>query len=125
MFAKTALVRKLPHTSDQALSYLEDKILKFAVVLLASWIMAKIEKRSIAAYGLPWRKMFGRRFWQGAAMAFAGLTGFLALAHLAKLFSFGDIAPHSGDIWKWGALYGFGFIVVALEEEFHYRGYQL
>jgi len=125
MFAKAALIRRIPHSSDQALRYLEDKILKFAVILLASWIMARIETRSIAAYGLPWRKMFGRRFWHGAAMAFAGLTGFLALAHFGGIFSFGEIAKRSSDILKWGALYGFGFIVVALEEEFHYRGYQL
>lgn len=71
MFAKAALIRRLPHSSDQAMSYLVDKILKFALILLASWIMAKIEARTIADYGLPWRQMFGRQFWTGAAMPFA------------------------------------------------------
>ena len=125
MFAKAALIRTLPHTSDQAISYLVDKILKFAVILLASWIMAKIEARTIADYGLPWRKMFGHRFWKGAAMAFLGLTAFLTLSHFFGVFRFGEIALRSNEIWKWGALYGVGFVVVALEEEFHYRGYQL
>ena len=125
MFAKAALIRRLPHSSDQAVSYLVDKVLKFAVFLLASWIMAKIETRTIADYGLPWRKMFGPRFWTGAAMALVGLTGFLTLARLAGVFRFGEVALRGNEIWKWGALYGFGFIIVALEEEFHYRGYGL
>ena len=125
MFAKAALIRTLPHSSDQAISYLVDKILKFAVILLATWIMAKIEARTIADYGLPWRKMFGHRFWKGAAMAFLGLTAFLTLSHFFGVFRFGEIALRGNEIWKWGALYGVGFVVVALEEEFHYRGYQL
>jgi len=125
MFARTILIRNLPNSGDQAVRYLVDKILKFAVFLLASWIMAKIEARTIADYGLPWRKMFGHSFWKGAAMAFFGLTGFLALLRFAGLFRFGEIALPGSEIWKWGALYGFGFIVVALEEEFHYRGYGL
>jgi membrane protease YdiL (CAAX protease family) len=125
MFAKAALIRRLPHSSDQAVSYLVDKVLKFIVFLLASWIMAKIETRTIADYGLPWWKMFGRPFWIGAAMALVGLTGFLTLARLAGVFRFGELALRGNEMWKWGALYGFGFIIVALEEEFHYRGYGL
>jgi len=125
MWAKTALLRKVLHNTDPALRYVMDKFLKFAVILLASWIMARIESRTIAAYGLPWRTMFGRRFWKGAAMAFVGLTGFLTLAHFAKVFSFGGIALRGNEIWKWGLLYSIGFIIVALEEEFHYRGYLL
>jgi len=85
MFAKAALIRTLPHGGDRAISYLVDKILKFAVILLASWIMAKIEARTIADYGLPWRKMFGHRFWKGAAMAFLGLTAFLTMSHLSRV----------------------------------------
>jgi membrane protease YdiL (CAAX protease family) len=125
MFAKDALIRELPHSSDQAISYLVDKIMKFGVILLASWMMAKIETRTIADYALPWRKMFGHRFWEGVAMAFVGLTGFLTLSHFAGVFRFGEVALRGNEIWKWGALYGFGFIVVALEEEFRYRGYGL
>ena len=125
MFAKAALLRKLPHNSDPVVGYLIDKTMKFGVILLASWIMAKIEARTIADYGLPWRKMFGHRFWGGVAMAFVGLTGFLTLSHFAGVFRFGEIAQRGTEIWKWAALYGFGFIIVALEEEFHYRGYGL
>jgi membrane protease YdiL (CAAX protease family) len=125
MFVKAAVMHALPHFRDTAFKYLADKVLKFAVFLLASWIMARIEARTISDYGLPWRKAFGRQFWQGAVAAFIGLAGFLATLRVAGLFHFGGITLHGNEIWKWGALSGFGFIVVALEEEFHYRGYGL
>lgn len=125
MVAKTALIRVLPHSTDQATTYLVDKILKFAVFLLGSWIMARIEARTIADYGLPWRRMFGRQFWEGAVVAFVCLSAFLITLRVVGLFRFGGMALHGSDIWKWGALYGLGFMIVALEEEFHYRGYGL
>jgi len=125
MVVKAAIIRMLPHFSNAAFTYLADKILKFATFLLASWIMARIEARRISDYGLPWRKALGRQFWLGAIAAFIGLAGFLATLRVAGLFHFGGIALHGAETWKWGTLYGFGFIVVALEEEFHYRGYGL
>ena len=125
MVVKAGVMRTLPHFSDTAFTYLADKILKFAVFLLATWIMARIEARTISDYGLPWRKMFGRQFWQGVMGACIGLAGFLAVLRVAGLFHFGGVTLHGSEIWKWGTLYGFGFIVVALEEEFHYRGYGL
>ena len=125
MFAKAVLIASLPRSSDQAVNYLLDKILKFAVFLLASWVMAKIEVRTIADYGLPGARMFGKRFWKGAAIAFLGLTGLLTLSRFIGVFRFGEMALRGNQIWKWGVLYGVGFIIVALEEEFHYRGYGL
>ena len=35
-------------------------------LLIATWIMGRIERRTFADLGLPWRRAFGRRFWQGA-----------------------------------------------------------
>src|SRR5215510_11500899 len=55
MFAKAAIIHTLPNSSDQAVNYLLNKTLKFTVFLLASRIMGRIEARTIADYGLPWR----------------------------------------------------------------------
>jgi len=118
------LVRTLPW-SNTAATYLTDKTLKFGIFLIASWIMGRFESRTISQYGLPWRKMFGRQFWLGAGMALVGLMFFLLVLRAVGVYSFGTIAISTGAIWKWGCLYGIGFAVVALEEEFHYRGYVL
>lgn len=37
-----------------------------AALLLASFVMARIEGRTLADYGLPLRRAFRCRFWQGA-----------------------------------------------------------
>lgn len=40
-----------------------------STLLLTAWIMARMEGRSLADYGLPWRRAFCLQFWQGAALA--------------------------------------------------------
>src|SRR5580698_7872624 len=58
-------------------------------LLIATWIMSRIERRTFADYGLPWRRAFGRRFWQGAGFSFASFTALLLVMHLAGVFYFG------------------------------------
>ena len=58
-------------------------------------------------------------------MALLCLSAFLIASRAAGLFRFGEIALQGGEIWKWAGLYACGFMIVALEEEFHYRGYGL
>jgi membrane protease YdiL (CAAX protease family) len=98
----------------------------FAVaVFLANWIMARIEGRSIADYGLPWRRALCRQYWQGAAISFASLTIFLLVLHLAGAFSFGSPTLHGADIWKYGAIWAVPMFLGTLLEDFFYRGYLL
>ncbi len=98
----------------------------FAVaVFLASWIMAKIEGRSIADYGLPWRRAFCRQYWQGAAISIASLTILLLVLRLAGAFSFGSPTLHGSDVWKYGAIWTIPMFLAALLEDFFYRGYLL
>ena len=98
----------------------------FAVaVFLVSWIMAKIEGRSIADYGLPWRRAFCRQYWQGAAISIVSLTILLWVLRLAGVFSFGSPTLHGADIWKYGAIWTVPLFLAALLEDFFYRGYML
>jgi uncharacterized protein len=97
----------------------------FAAVLFASGIMAKIERRSTADYGLPWRRAFCGQFWLGAAFSFASLTVLLLGIHLAGGFSFGSLALHGADIWKYGVFWTVPLFLGAVLEDFFYRGYLL
>ena len=99
--------------------------ISLAALFLASGIMATIEGRSIGDYGLPWRRAFCGQFWQGAAISFASLTALLSGLRLAGVFSFGSLALHGADIWRNGILWSVGFFLVALFEDFLYRGYLL
>ncbi|HZP24888.1 MAG TPA: CPBP family intramembrane glutamic endopeptidase, partial [Terriglobales bacterium] len=94
-------------------------------LLIATWIMGRIERRTLADYGLPWRRAFGRQFWQGAGFSFASFTVLLLVMRLAGVFSFGVFALHGFDVWKYAAAWGVLGFLGALLEDFFYRGYLL
>lgn len=119
-----AVARLLPHADNTAL-FLIREVADFLILVFVSWTMGRIEHRTIAEYGLPWRKMFGAQFWQGALLGFASITTLLVVMRLAGVFYFGTIALHGAEIWKWAAIYALVFVLVALREEFRARGYGL
>jgi uncharacterized protein len=94
-------------------------------LLIATWIMGRIEGRTLADYGLPWRRAFGRQFWQGAGFSFASFTVLLLVMRVAGAFWFGPITLHGLDIWKYGAAWAALVFLGALLEDFFYRGYLL
>jgi len=103
----------LPRADDTTL-FLVFELIDFFIFLFASWIMGRLEGRTVAEYGLPWRKMFGLQFWQGAFFGFASITGLLIAMRAFKVFYFGRFVLHGFDIWRWGVIYGrLLFILVA------------
>jgi len=123
--ASNLLTRWLMPGADDTTLFLVREVMDFLVFLFASWNMGQMESRTIGDYGLPWRKMFGAQFWQGALLGFAAITGLLVMMRLARVFYFGTIGLHGGDVWKWAIVYALVFILVALREEFRARGYTL
>ncbi len=94
-------------------------------LVIATWIMGRIERRTFADYGLPWRRAFGRQFWQGAFLSFSSFTILLLVMRLAGVLSFGAIALHGWDVWKYAAAWAVLGFLGALLEDFFYRGYLL
>ena len=123
--ASNLLIRRLLHGADDSTVFLAGEVLDFLIFAFASWIMGRIEGRTIADYGLPWRKMFGAQFWQGVLLGFASITSLLVALRLTGVFYFGTIALHGVEVWKWAIVYALVFILVALREEFRARGYAL
>jgi membrane protease YdiL (CAAX protease family) len=123
--ASNLMVRRLLHGADDTALFLVRELMDFLIFLAASWIMGRIEGRTIGDYGLPWRKMFRAQFWQGVLLGFASITGLLVAMRAAGVFYFGGIALHGADVWKWATIYALVFMLVALREEFRARGYGL
>jgi membrane protease YdiL (CAAX protease family) len=123
--ASNLMVGRLLHGADDTTLFLVREVMDFLIFLLASWIMGRIEGRTIADYGLPWRKMLGVQFWQGVLLGFASISGLLVAMRVVGVFYFGSVALHGADIWKWAIVYALVFILVALREEFRARGYGL
>jgi uncharacterized protein len=94
-----------------------------SITLLAGWIMGKIERRTIADYGFPWRRAFCKQFWQAAGISFVSLTVVLFALWLAGFYSFGPVQLHGAEIWTNAFLWAIAITIAAIYEEFLYRGY--
>jgi len=120
--AGNAMITEARMANDPAAVLLR-KVVNFIGLVLASIIMGGLERRTLADYGLPPRRAFGLRFWQGTLLGFAGLTLLLALMRATGVYHINGVALHGAEAWKWAGVYGFAFVIVGLEEEFRYRGY--
>jgi len=123
--ASNLMVGRLLHGADNTTLFLVFKVMNLLIILFGSWVMGCIEGRTVADYGLPWRRMFRAQFWQGVLVGFTSVTILLVAMRFAGVFHFGTTALHGADIWKWATIYAFVFILVALQEEFRARGYGL
>jgi membrane protease YdiL (CAAX protease family) len=97
--------------------------LLFGIVLIASLIMARFERRSFADYGLPFRLALRKQFWTGALWGFVMLSIIIALMMATHAYTFGAIALSPSGILKYGLGWALGFLLVGLFEEFTARGY--
>jgi membrane protease YdiL (CAAX protease family) len=114
-----------PGPAEGYLSTILSEAATFALVLVCSFVMTKIEKRTLADYGLPWRKAFRGKFWEGMVWGFAALTALLLSLRAAGAYSFGPPAIHGRDVAFYAAVWGVAFLLVGFVEEFLFRGYAL
>jgi membrane protease YdiL (CAAX protease family) len=97
----------------------------FLAAFVAAWIMSEIEERPIGTYGLPAQKTFGKLFWQGCLFGFAEISILVGSIAAFGAYSFGSLTEHGTEIVRWALFWGFFFLIVALFEEFAFRGYTL
>lgn len=90
-----------------------------------AFLMARIEARPIDDYGLPRNPAFAKLFCLGAVWGLTAITLLLVALRAAHLLSFGPLALHGLRILKFGLFWAAFFVVVALFEEFLFRGYTL
>src|SRR5262245_3267786 len=77
--------------------YVFNQATRFVFCLVISASMGRLEGRSIADYGLPWRQAFRLRFWQGMLIGFAALSALLVGMRLAGVFHLGPIASSGAE----------------------------
>jgi CAAX protease family protein len=91
-------------------------------VLVATTIMALLERRTFADYALPMRQAFGGWFWKGAPWGLASLSALIGLIRLGHGFDFGSVVLREGH---YALLWALGFLLVAIFEEGFWRAYAL
>jgi membrane protease YdiL (CAAX protease family) len=95
----------------------------FVVVYGAALLMARIERRPLGVYGLPLESAFRGLFWQGCLFGLIEISTVIGLVALFGGYSFGTLALHGADIFRWGFAWMIFFLFVGLFEEFLFRGY--
>ncbi len=101
------------------------KMVTFAIVLLATWAMARLEHRDLGAFGLPLGPGSGRRMLHGLAWGGGAITILIAgivLAGGARV----SVAPiAAADAVVYAGLWAGAMLATAFAEEYLTRGYAL
>jgi membrane protease YdiL (CAAX protease family) len=92
------------------------------VFLALSFLMARIERRRVAAFGLAGHHPF-RRFFVGAFWGITALTLLIVILHSFHLLVFDTRLLHGPAILGWGAAQLVSFFLVGVTEEYLFRGY--
>jgi len=95
------------------------------LVLVATWIMTRIERRRLVDYGIPVRNAFGRQFWVGLAWGFAStsvLVGLIAAFGGYRIFG---LAIHGSSLWYFLGLWIIASLLIGFSEELQFRAYLL
>jgi len=94
------------------------------LVLLCTWIMAKIERRPLACYGLAPARWLPRLL-TGLAWGLAFLTLLVFALRAAGLLFFDGKTLSGAGAFRFGALWLLAFFAVGVFEEAFFRGYML
>jgi membrane protease YdiL (CAAX protease family) len=98
------------------------EIVQLSPAILATAVMALIERRSLLAYGYQ-GKARAVRFVCGVAWGFVALSALMFVLWKARLLAFDGIQLHGGAIVKYALGWGLMFLMVAVFEESTLRGY--
>ena len=98
------------------------EIIQLILMLVATAIMAQIEKRKIVVYGYSGSARFSR-FIYGLLWGIIAISVLIGILWKGHLLAF-DGSPLSGfSVWKYAAAWAFFFLIVGLFEESLLRGY--
>jgi uncharacterized protein len=116
---------RLNENELNAQNLIVSELLEAIPVFVATGIMAFCERKRIDAYGLPVTSAFGKRFWEGVAIGIVS-AAVVALAMIAT----GSMVVHGialagAALLVQPLLWGFGMLLVGINEEYMFRGYPL
>jgi CAAX protease family protein len=101
------------------------EIILLFVFLTPALVMARVERRRLADYGLPLapRAALGRNFWLGVLWGVLALTALLLVLRINGSFLFGRIQIGWREAVWYATLWALAFFLVGVAEEFMFRGY--
>ena len=106
-------------------SELPVNLIQAFMVILATWIVARIEKRPLDDYGIPPRQALGLRFWEGVVWGFGVLSVIVLGLRWWGVFRIDSVALAGGAVLRYALGWALAFLALAINEEFAFRGYLL
>ena len=101
------------------------ELVQGVIVIGVTALMGRIEGRSLATYGIPLRKAFGFRVWEGALWGIGSCGLVYALMAAFGGYRAHGLALQGADLLRWPLLWALAMLAVALYEEPAFRGFQL
>lgn len=96
-----------------------------AAALFGIAVMGRLERRSFSEYGLVFRRLFGRRFWEGTLWGLAVVAGIVLPLWAVGGYSVEAINLHGATLVTQALLWGLAFLAVGVAEEALFRSYAL
>jgi uncharacterized protein len=128
LFATSFIIHQAgQHPTAPTSSLIQPKLLlvseglEFLCVVVATWIMAKIEDRSNHVYGL--NKCWAPHFFAGLGWGVALLSLLILGLRVTGLLVFDGRLLFGRSVLHYGAVWLGGFLLVGLLEEYLFRGY--
>jgi membrane protease YdiL (CAAX protease family) len=112
-----------PTDTFEAGKVIVGKGLSFFVAALAAWVMSKIEKERWSHYGLPLKRAVSFDALVGLLWGFLSLSVLMLGLYIANCYQIEGLALEGRAIVGYGFLWAVAFLIVALLEEFWFRGY--
>lgn len=113
-----------PHT-ESVESLLVSQTLILVSALVATTVMAKIEKRSLTDYWIPRKGAFGRKFCEGLVWGLAVSAGIVLLIWIGHGYSFGSLALSGRQLISYSLLWAAAALINGFGENLAILGYPL
>lgn len=95
----------------------------FVLVVIASWVMSRIEGRKFGEYGLPLNLALRKDMWVGTLWGFLTTSGSLLAIFLLHGVHISGGTVHGAALLSSMAAWTVTMLMVGLNEEFTFRGY--
>lgn len=122
-FAIKPLLPLRPHQTPPIWVFLVGEIESLVAAVIPALFLARYERRTFGAYGLPRQGAFGGNFWFGVIWGICAISVLLIAMRGFHIFYFGGLAQHGVRILKFGVFWAVLFLIVGFFEEFVTRGY--